>query len=101
MHRALLFSLACLVPSISLGEELDYFLPMKGVEYDAKIPKPERVLEFKTGDRHITHHQLVTYVSKIAEISPRVTIERYAKSYGQRPLLMLTITSPDSPSSPA
>jgi len=94
MHRALLLSVVCLAPSISFGEELDYFLPMKGVEYNDAIPTPESVLEFKTGDRHITHHQLVSYATKIAEVSPRVTIERYARSHGQRPLLMLTITSP-------
>jgi hypothetical protein len=90
--RNLLTALVVLSSSV-YAEELSYFLPSKGVEYDNKIPTPESVLDFKTGDRHITHHQLVTYVRKVAETSPRVTVEQYAKTHGERPLLMLTITS--------
>ena len=92
MSRVWLLCLVCLCSVPAGAKELSYFLP-KGVEYDEKIPTPESVLEFQTGERHITHHQLVTYVTKIAELSPRVTIERYAKTHGQRPMLMLTITS--------
>ena len=88
----LLIGLTC-TAAPSVAEELDYFLPTKNVEYDAAIPTPEDVLEFKTGDRHITHHQLVTYVKKLAEVSLRITVEQYAKSHGQRPMLMLTVTS--------
>ncbi|MFK7821799.1 MAG: M14 family metallopeptidase [Planctomycetaceae bacterium] len=90
--RSLMFVLVAVSSSV-YAEELSYFLPSKGAEYDKNIPTPESVLNFKTGDRHITHHQLVTYVRKIAEVSPRVTVEQYAKSHGERPLLMVTVTS--------
>lgn len=94
MSRVLLVLLTCrLLTTSSFAEELDYFLPTKGVEYDDAIPTPESAIGFKTGDRHITHDQLVSYVTKLAELSPRITIEQYAKSHGNRPLLMLTITS--------
>lgn len=48
------------------------------------------------GEFHITHDKLVNYCRTIAAISDRVTIEEYAYSHEKRPLLMLTITSPQN-----
>lgn len=82
-----------LLASVATAEELNYFLPMKGVKYNEAIPTTQSVLGFETGDRHITHHQLVSYARRIAEVSDRVSLSEYARSHGDRPLVMLTITS--------
>lgn len=76
-------------------ETLDYFLP-DGVKYDAKIPTPKSVLGAEVGEWHVRHDQLVNYMYAVAEASDRVTISEYARTYENRPLLLLTITSPEN-----
>ncbi|MDR9364969.1 MAG: M14 family zinc carboxypeptidase [Balneolaceae bacterium] len=73
--------------------DLDYYLP-DDIEFDPAIPTPEEVIGHQVGEWHVTHDKLVSYMYAIAEASDRVTIEEYAKSYEDRPLLILTITSP-------
>ncbi|MGN8225591.1 M14 family metallopeptidase [Gracilimonas sp. BCB1] len=74
---------------------LDYYLP-DGVSYNSEIPTPKEILGAELGEWHVRHDQLVEYMYAVAEASNRVTITEYARTYGNRPLLMLTITSPQN-----
>ena len=76
----------------------DYYLP-DDVSYDESIPTPEEVIGHQIGQWHITHDKLVYYMRALADASDRVTYMEYAKTYEDRPLVMLTITSPDNHSS--
>lgn len=75
--------------------ELSYYLP-KDVKYDPKVPTPQSYLGYEIGNRHLHHHELVGYLQTLAKASPRVKVQEYARSHGKRPLLLLTITSPDN-----
>jgi hypothetical protein len=68
------------------------------VTYNSAIPTPVEVLGFEVGHRHVRHDQLVKYMYAVAEASERVTIQEYAKTHGYRPLLLLTVTSPQNQS---
>jgi len=72
---------------------LDYYLP-QGINYNSNIPTPESVLGFQVGKWHASHDKLVQYMYALADASDRITIENRGKSYEDRPLLLLTITSP-------
>lgn len=72
---------------------LDYYMP-DGITFDKSIPTPEQVLGAEVGEWHVRHDQLINYMYAVAEASDRVTITEYARSYENRPFLMLTITSP-------
>ncbi|MDR9417596.1 M14 family zinc carboxypeptidase [Gracilimonas sp.] len=74
---------------------LDYYLP-DNVTYNSQIPTPEEILGAQVGEWHVRHDQLVNYMYAVAEASDRVTIDEYARTYENRPLLMLTITSPQN-----
>ncbi len=74
---------------------LDYYLP-DGISYDSNIPTPKSVLGAEVGEWHVRHDQLVNYMYAVAKASDRVTISEYARTYENRPLLMLTITSPEN-----
>ena len=74
---------------------LDYFLP-EDVSYNQSIPTPAEILGAELGEWHVRHDQLVNYMYAVAEASDRVTITEYARTYENRPLLMLTITSPQN-----
>lgn len=71
---------------------LDYYLP-KGVDFDSKIPTPQSVLGFVPGKWHVSHDKLVLYMKTLAAASPRITIEDRGKTFEDRPILLLTITS--------
>ncbi len=81
--------------SVTAQVTLDYYLP-DDVRYDQNIPTPQSVLGAELGEWHVRHDQLVNYMYAVAEASDRVTISEYARSYENRPLLMLTITSPEN-----
>ncbi|WP_405207717.1 M14 family metallopeptidase [Aquimarina sp. LLG6339-5] len=71
---------------------LAYYLP-KGVSYNPEIPTPQSVLGFVPGKWHVTHDKLIEYMKVLAKASPRITIEDRGKTYEDRPIILLTITS--------
>jgi hypothetical protein len=84
----------CLAGAAPLrAESLDYFLPADET-WDERVPSPAAALGYEIGDRHIHHHELVDYLRRLADASPRVQIEEYGRTHGRRPLVALTITSP-------
>ncbi len=88
--------LICLGPHAGqAGVPLDYYLPAD-TEYDPAIPTPEAFFGFQVGEWHLQHEQLVAYVRELARLSERVRLEEYARSHGNRPLMVLTITAPEN-----
>ena len=73
---------------------LDYYLPT--INYDPAVPTPQSVFGFVPGEWHLSHDKVVQYMEAVAAASDRVTMETYARSYENRPLLLLTITHPDN-----
>jgi len=71
---------------------LDYYLP-KNTTYDSSIPTPQSVLGFVPGKWHVSHDKLVNYITTLAQASSRITIENRGKTFEDRPLFLLTITS--------
>lgn len=81
-------------PSLLFSQvDLSYYLP-SDVTYNPDIPTPAAIIGHDVGEWHVTHDKLVFYLYALAEASERVTITEYARSYENRPLLLLTITSP-------
>lgn len=103
IYRPLSFILFSSVLMLSLGSHaqnpadaeatMEYYLPA-GVSYDPAIPTPEDVLGSVPGEWHVRHDQLVNYMTTVAEASDRISIEVFGRSHENRPLIVLTITSP-------
>ncbi|WBL26446.1 M14 metallopeptidase family protein [Zunongwangia sp. HGR-M22] len=74
---------------------LDYYLP-KNITYNPTIPKPQDVIGFVPGQWHVSHDRLVNYMKKLAEVSPRISLENRGTTYEGRPLLLLTISSEEN-----
>ena len=72
--------------------DLSYYLP--DLEYNADITTPKEFLGWEVGEWHVTHDKLYYYMKTLAEESDRITLTEYARSHEQRPLIVLTITSP-------
>lgn len=66
------------------------------VSYDPAIPTPADYLGFKLGHEPVRHHQLVDYITKVAGMSDRMTLEVIGYTHERRPILFLVVTSPDN-----
>jgi hypothetical protein len=92
--KNILFLFFCISFSITAQKvDLSYYLPTD-VVYNQSIPTPASVIGHEVGEWHITHDKLVTYMKVLAASSDRISIEDRGKTYEDRPLLLLTITSP-------
>lgn len=74
--------------------DLSYYLPNE--RYNSEIPTPKEIIGHEVGEWHVTHDKLVMYMRALAKASERITIEERGKTYEDRPLLLLTITSPNN-----
>lgn len=90
----IVFSFFASYSGFAQSKPITYFLP--DIKYDKNISTPESVFGFQIGDWHLSHDQLVRYMYKLAEQSPRVNITEYGRTYEGRPLVYLTITSEDN-----
>lgn len=75
--------------------DLSYYLP-GDINYDKEIPTPEQVIGHQVGAWHVTHDRLSRYMEVLAEISPRMSIEKRSETYEGRPLWLLTVTAPEN-----
>ena len=91
----LLLSLSCSSNAQITTETLDYYLPTD-VTYNNEILKPEKVLGHEVGEWHVTHDKLLYYMQALAKSSDRISIETRGTTYEGRPLILLTITSPEN-----
>jgi len=72
---------------------LDYYLP-NDVTYNTAVPTPKSILGFELGEWHTDYNQVLDYVQRIASTSNRMKIETTGFSHENRPLKLLTISSP-------
>ena len=95
MKKLLVFLLFISI-SISAQEvDLSYYLP-NDVTYNKNIPTPKDIIGHEVGEWHVTHDKLMEYMKAIAASSDRISIENRGTTYEGRPLLLLTITSPEN-----
>lgn len=71
----------------------DYFF-QKFQPFNSAIPTPESFLGYGIGERHTRHDLIVSYLTKLAEVSDRATIAEYGKTHEGRKLVILTVSSP-------
>jgi len=96
MRKFSIFLFLIILPFQVLAQkELNYYLP-DNVQYDSEIPTPEEVIGHQVGEWHITHDKLVQYMYTIAGASDRISISEYARTYEDRPLVQLVVTSPEN-----
>jgi hypothetical protein len=88
----ILFSIAPFTKSQITSE---YYLP-KTVTYNQNIPTPKQFFSHGIGEWHLSHDKLYSYMLELAKISGRAIWEEYAKSYENRSLGHLIISSPEN-----
>ena len=94
MKKALLLLIFISYSVLAQDIDLSYYLPQG--TYNSKIPTPKSVIDHEVGEWHITHDKLIAYMKVLAASSNRISIENRGKTFEGRPLLLLTITSPEN-----
>ena len=75
-------------------QPLTYFLP--DISYDQSIPTPEAFFGHQIGEWHLSHDKQYMYLRALAAASDRVELVEFARSYEDRPLMYLIITSEEN-----
>ena len=84
----------CQIGSAAESRELPFYV--EGIDYDPAIPRPESVIGHALGHRIARNDLLVQYMRMVADLSPRITSEVIAYTHERRPIIGLTITSPEN-----
>ncbi|WP_206482984.1 M14 family metallopeptidase [Thalassotalea sp. G2M2-11] len=74
---------------------VEQYLPAKQ-NYEKSITKPEQVLGFGIGERHIRHDQLVRYMEQLSQESDRVQLTQMGYTKEMRQQLLVTISAPQN-----
>ena len=93
MKKILFFLFLGTLSAFAQSVDLNYYLP-QNISYNTNIPTPKSVIGHEVGEWHITHDKLLEYMKVLAKSSDRITIENRGKTFEDRPLILLTITSP-------
>jgi hypothetical protein len=96
------FAISCL--SLVMADEapsLSYYYGSRialdeSVTFDPNVPTPESVLGYQVGEWHARPEQIAEYMYALAKSSPRVWVEEMGRSWEQRPLLLVSFSSPDN-----
>jgi hypothetical protein len=78
-----------------VAEDLKYYFP-NDESFDSKIPTPEEFLGYTIGSRISEHSRINAYYEKLNEISERAELIEIGKTYENRPIYVLAITSPEN-----
>lgn len=78
----------------ALAVEVTKYLPEHS--YDQTVVKPENVLGFGIGERHIRHDQLIEYMRTLADSSNKVMLTDMGRTNEMRKQILVTISSPDN-----
>ncbi len=94
MRPSILIIVVLFIANVSIAQvDLSYYLP-EGVSYNPDIPTPQSIVGHEVGEWHISHDKLVTYMQALDKASDRISLEITGYTFEDRPLLLLTITSP-------
>lgn len=96
MKRLLLALSFILFFTVSYAQKqaITYYLP--DISYNPAIPTPESVLGYQIGEWHLSHDQQYMYMKMLADASPRVQLVEHARTYENRPLVHLIISSEEN-----
>lgn len=93
MRAFLLLLLFCSALSAQNNLDLNYYID-SNIPLNPDIPTPKSIIGFDIGKWHISHDKVIQYMYALANASDRITIENRGTTFEDRPLLLLTITSP-------
>ncbi len=91
--RMLLLAFACF--GLPVAAQTAYYFPDAAADaHDPAIPTPEQFLGYPIGTHYTRHDRIVDYLRELERLSDRVHVQEIGRSYEERPLLAVLVTSP-------
>jgi hypothetical protein len=91
---ALIFTLLFAVSATAqIQDAIDRFKFDPDVNYDSSIPSPKDYLGYELGAEYTFHYQVMGYLERLAELSDKITFHEYARTYENRSVNYVVITS--------
>ena len=94
MHRTKWIPFLCIILFYTLSAQDFLYFPED--EYNPEIETPEQVIGFEIGKRPIRHHEAIQYLKQLADNSPRVLFFESGKTYEDRLLSYVVISSQEN-----
>ena len=79
--------------NITYTQDISFF---PGGEYNPDISKPEKIMGSKIGERPVRHQEAIQYLRQLAENSPRVLFVEAGRTYEDRLLCYVVISSEEN-----
>ncbi len=95
MRNLILIFILTLSINLNSQTHLSYYFE-NSEKFNQTIPKPSEIIGHEVGEWHVTHDKLVQYMYALANSSNRIIIEETGKTYEDRPLLILKISSEEN-----
>lgn len=92
----LLISFISVSVSAQIQKAIDRFEFDKGLNYDSSIPSPAEFLGYELGEQYTFHYQIMDYLKKLGELSDKITFHEYARTYENRSVNYVIITSKEN-----
>ncbi|MEX0994895.1 MAG: M14 family metallopeptidase, partial [Balneolaceae bacterium] len=83
---------APLILTLSLLQTLNFV----DLQAQSSLQSPEEFLGYELGERFTPHHLVLDYMKHATETSDRVTLQTYGRTYGNRELVYLTLTTSEN-----
>ena len=90
------FSFIILISFLFSQDNIQLPMKIRGVRYNASIPKPEEIIGHQIGSRHTRTDQVIDYFEAMASRSNRIILEDHAKTHEGRRLIHAIVTHPDN-----
>jgi len=90
------FSFIILISFLFPQDNIQLPMKIRGVRYNASIPKPEEIIGHQIGSRHTRTDQVIDYFEAMASRSNRIILEDHAKTHEGRRLIHAIVTHPDN-----
>ena len=82
------------VDTPSPASSIEYYLPFSGAQYNPAIQSPQAFYGFEIGERLADWGDITRYMNYLAQVSDRVSVKTFGKTYEKRDFMHVYITSP-------
>ena len=76
------------------ASSIEYFLPFSGAQYNPEVLSPQAFFGFEIGERLADWGDITSYMNYLAQVSDRVSVKTFGKTYEKRPFIHVYFTSP-------
>src|SRR5688572_22079731 len=91
-----IFLIMTILTSLNVTAYADQFAFYPDAKYASNVPKPEDVIGHKVGEQFTHYSDIMNYYRRLAEVSPKMKMIEYGRTYERRRLHLLVISSPEN-----